>query len=161
MPGPGALGESDSGSDPDDVTLLELQSSALLRLDNVTDISDSSDAAPAELGAPAAATVETKGGAEAAAARKLAASLVAARKRRQVRKPSVADGRAKRIRGMLTSLCTQMKFGNRDLCCRQSLRLPHCKAWRAEQARCAALVAGSRHGPIHSEGCCCVRFSGR
>ena len=121
MPGPGALGESDSGSDSDDMTLLELQSSAMLRLDNMTDISDSSDAAAADLVAPPAATAEVKGVADAAAARKLAATLVAARKRRQARKPSVADGRAKRIRGMLTSLCTLMKFGNRDLCAADNL----------------------------------------
>ena len=121
MPGPGGLGESDSGSDSDDMTLLELQSSAMLRLDNMTDISDSSDAAAADLVAPPAATAEVKGVADAAAARKLAATLVAARKRRQAREPSVADGRAKRIRGMLTSLCTLMKFGNRDLCAADNL----------------------------------------
>ena len=92
------------------MTLLQLQASALLPLDAITDVSDSSDAAVVENEAVAAKATERA--ADTAAARK----LVAAQKRRQARKPSVADGRGKRIRGLLTSLGTLMKIGNGRLC---------------------------------------------
>ena len=94
MPGPGdARPREDGDSSSDEVTLLQLQASALLPLDALTDVSDSSDAAVVENEDVAAKATERA--ADTAAARK----LVAAQKRRHARKPNVADGRGKRIRG--------------------------------------------------------------
>ena len=115
MPGPGdARPREDGDSSSDEVTLLQLQASALLPLDALTDVSDSSDTVVAENEAVVAkATARTT---DTATARKLVAQ-----KRRQARKPSVADGRGKRIRGLLTSLGTLMKIGNSRLCVMDNL----------------------------------------
>ena len=94
MPGPGNARPDESDSSSDDVTLRELQASALLPLDALTDVSDSSDDAAVENEAVAVKATERT---------PAASKLVAAQKRRQARKPSIADGRGKRIRGLLTS----------------------------------------------------------